>query len=290
MSDSKVKNKDNIKLTEGKKNILKLLIEYQALTTSQIWRELNTEKTLRTIQRYLIELKSLTMVRAFEIPLHKKGAKEDGWLLLKKGADAIETTYDSSYSRIPSPTKMKNIAQELELKKQIVQQAGWKLMQPFNFNSTHPKPEQTEQYKIILDTYSKALFKELQERQKNSPNSPTLGSDIESYNKGLYKSLIPKDANEWVAYLEIYNDQNQLVKRLLVIFILSTDETAEKFWQHRVEKYQKVAEKIFVFGVFPTSEEANTHKELLKEGSLRTISLEKISTGLNSIKVQSGAK
>jgi len=227
------------------------------------------------------------MVREFEITLQKRSAKESGWLLLKNGANAIETNYTNSFVRQPSPQKMKVITQELEVQKQVVQKAGWQLVQQQNYNSANRKPEQTEQSKIILEAYSRALLKELQERKKNTPNSPGLNEDVKAFNNGLHNSLIPPDANDWLAYLKIYNEENKLVNRLVVVLILSNNEHTEKFWNQRVKKYQRAAEKVFVFGVFSDSDEANTHKELLKESGLRITSLEKISTLLNSIKERS---
>jgi len=78
--------------------------------------------------------------------------------------------------------------------------------------------------------------------------------------------------------LDLYNEEKKLVNRLVIVLILSTYESTEKFWN------QRAAEKVYIFGVFPTSEEANTHKELLKENGLRVVTMEKISTLLNSIK------
>jgi len=185
---------------------------------------------------------------------------------------------------------MKVITQKLEVKKQVVQKAGWQLVQQQNYNSANRKPEKTEQSKLVLEAYSRALLKELQERKKSNPNSPGLNEDVKAFNNGLHNSLIPPDANDWLAYLKIYNEENKVVNRLVVVLILSNNEHTEKFWNQRVKKYQRAAEKVFVFGVFSDSEETNTHKELLKENGLRVVTMKKISTLLNSIKEQSKAK
>ena len=75
-----------------------------------------------------------------------------------------------------------------------------------------------------------------------------------------------------------------------MIHILSNNEHTEKFWNQRVKKYKRAAEKVLIFDVFSDSDEANTHKELLKENGLRVVIMENISTLLNSIKEQSKAK
>jgi len=66
----------------------------------------------------------------------------------------------------PSPQKMRVITQELEVKKQVLKKAGWQLLSPQNYNSARRKPEQTEQSKLVLEAYSRALLKELQERKR----------------------------------------------------------------------------------------------------------------------------
>jgi hypothetical protein len=101
--------------------------------------------------------------------------------------------------------------------------------------------------------------------------------------------LILKDANDWWAYLYISNIETQSIKRILVIFIILSNEATMNFWTQRCKQYKKTAENLFVCGVFNDSEEANTHTEFLHENGLKVANLENISTALNSIKKQSVA-
>jgi hypothetical protein len=284
MPATKLNDKDNAKLSEDQKRILGLLVEHKTLTTSQVRDGLNTTKSLRQVQRDLKKLNGLAMVESFAVTNHQRGANEDNWLLLKTGASAIGANYDSNYSRHPTPKHLEKIAQELELKNHIVQQAGWKLLTPLTFNRGNPKPEQTEQAKLILEFYSQELLNDLIKRREINPKELGLSEEIKDYKVNMHRSRVPKDANEWVAYLEFFNAANERINLVLVILIICPNQAGTRYWKYKIEKYRKIASKVKIYAVFPTAEEARKQIDLLKKAGFRVTILDYIIKVLNRIK------
>jgi hypothetical protein len=288
MTTSKVKKVEDAKLTNDQKTILTWLTAYLGLTTSQLWQVVNPSKRLRSIRYDLDKLKYHKMVKSFKVPSLKLGGKENCWQLLKLGAVAIDANYDDRYSHKPTQAKMKSIAEELAIKEQVMTQAGWELVQPKSYNSANEKPKETEQYTLILEAYRVALLTNLQERRKNAPGSPGLNDEVKAYNAELYKSLVPKDANDWLAYLDIYNAANKFIKKILVVMIFTRDDVGIKFWNHRCKQYAKTAEKIIVVAVFPNSTASNDYKDLLAENHIKVTNINNLSRFLTSIKEKNG--
>jgi hypothetical protein len=288
MTNAKAKK---ARLTEDQKSILSQLLKYKALTARQIRLELPKLKSIQQVRNDLVKLKKLEMLKASIMTSHKKGAPEGCWLLCKKGASAIGVNYDSSYSRKPGETQLRSIALELELTRQVVKVSGWKLMLPLHFNTnSNPNPEMTEQAQHLTKVYQRVLLKDLKARQTLTPRPAGLNEEIKAFNAGEYESLIPKEANDWLAYLDLINAERGIYDhRLAVVLIVCPDQRSERFWSQRIEMYQGIASKISVCAVFQSAAEASSQEEKILQGGLQVVVLPTISTLLQAMALKEKA-
>jgi hypothetical protein len=231
----------------------------------------------------LVALKEFDMVKSFEVISHKRGANELCWLLRIRGATAIGANYDSSYLRKPGPLKRAVKAQKLELIDQVIKVEGWEWMPPQNYNSANRKPEKTPQYDLLLEAYGQALLKDIEEKQNFKPRPLGLNEEIQSYNATMYRSLVPKGANDWLAYLDLVNLQDQTTYHVVVVLILCANLATSRFWQQRIKMYGKIAPKIAIIGVFNDLEEAGASTKQLTKAGMQASLLSNVSEELKAI-------
>jgi Replication-relaxation len=242
-------------LTSSQKEILKLLVEYRFLTTSQIHRKLRSPYQFSTTWRWLSKLQELSLVTSFVCEPEKGAISQIGWLLTSKGANAIGFfRYNSHYKRIPKPELLVERETEISLEEQIMEVEGWNFIRPKTFSPSASLENKTLQYQLLTQAITWDEYLRTGKLPQNLHNFHSL--------------VVPLRANQYVAYYKLRSNE---LHCLAVIFIVCPARAAEVFWNNRIKQYNAIAKRLPVVVVFPLTEKEvlRSHEPFFSEHNFR---------------------
>jgi hypothetical protein len=257
-------------VTPRRRQILQLLAQYRFLTTLQLHSLLQPDREIKRTWEELDRLRKLGMIKGVSIEPEKGIYGQYCWLLLLRGARAIEfKEYGNYYRRKPGPQSIFLRTMELILEKQV-QNAGvnsvlnWKLEKPRSLKNQNQKTQHHKsiQFQILATAIN---WKE----QVQTGQKPVDAA-------GFQTLCIPPNANDYVAYTVPEG-------HLAVVLVLPPQRVSEKFWRSRIEKYQELAKELPVVGVFEDEKQALAYKPMLNPYQLRLTTINRVSMLLDAI-------
>jgi hypothetical protein len=275
-------------LTEGRKELLQLIVDYRSLTTKQVWRLAYPDRHYSHTSRELASLRELRMLASHPIEPELGRRSELAWVLLKRGADVvgIGNDYDSHQRRKPTKETMRQRDLELELKRQVEDIAGWNLIKPVTHSPAKPLPEPTRQARHLIVAASFAEYTAVQRLLKDDPHHPQLKERAMAYKAKMYEVNVPARANDYVAWLRgrsgagPINNLNGTKAEIATVLILCEPRATERFWQTRIEEYRALAINLRVYGVFSNRDQAAPFLKALKNSGLRAMTLDQVGAKL----------
>lgn len=282
-------------LTPDRQNILRLLVEYRSLTTSQIWclfQDKFGAKSLRRIQSDLAALKRAGAVSSFEVRPETGPGNEFAWLLLKQGARKSgfdNFRYGSHYRREPNRHYFETLSMRLELEKAVEICKGWQLIRPQTYSRGRPLPDRTPQYWRLAEALTWQEYHGTGRwpaggvEGSHTLSAPLKANHYVAYTHPRPKPIIPQTRRPDSTFNMPGPDTAPTYCEEVVVFILCPPRAGEKFWLARNREYQQLARQLLVFGVFENDEKALNHKPLLGKAGLRVTTLSRVSTILEGL-------
>lgn len=255
-------------LTPARRAVLEYLTEWRFATTTHLQQELQSDKFRHHTLGDLTRLRQAALVKSFAVSPVRGTSSELGWLLTRRGAEAIGHKYGSNYDRQPSAARLALRDMELALLHQA-EFAGWELLHPAAYTPTFPLPPGgTPQYHRLVEALDAVESSRIKAALRAGQLSPT-GQAVRDFEQGTHRWAAPRHANDYVAILRpsTHTDTDKPLDALLgrevaaaappavVIIILCPPDAADRFWQSRFETYAKLAVRgLRVWGVFQTEE------------------------------------
>lgn len=277
-------------LTEGRKELLQLILEYRCLTTKQVWQLAYPDRHYSHTSRELASLRELRMLASHPIEPELGRRSELGWVLLKRGADVlgIGDDYNSHQRRKPTKETMRQRDLEIELQRQVEEVARWNLIKPVTHSPARPLPEPTRQARHLITAASFAEYRVIRQLLKEDPHLPGLNERAMAYKARMYEVNVPARANDYVAWLQVpvpdrvipLNNQKDTKADIAVVLILCEPRATERFWQARIEEYRGLATTLRVYGVFKNRDQAAPFLKALKSSGLRAMTLDQVGAKL----------
>jgi hypothetical protein len=246
--------------------ILRLLVEYRFLTSSQFHTKLDFKYQRQTL-RYLERARAKGLLTSSRCEPDQGRRSELYWQLTARGIHTLEATdgvyigYNTRYWRKPGLARLKTRQSEIELEQQVAQ-ANWRLIRPRTTNQYKPLPAYTRQYKAIAAALT------LIEQRYHPPGHP-IALD------GPHTLAIPLKLNEYVA-------QSQ-DKTRSVVLLLCPYRFGETFWAERIKKYGQLAQKLPVVAVFGEATQALVYQTLLEDAKIVVTTLDRVGSGLSNL-------
>ncbi len=278
-------------LTEGRKALLQLLLEYRSLTTRQVWQLAYPDRHYSHTSRELASLRELRMLASHPIEPELGRRSELAWVLLKRGADVLGlgNEYDSHRRRKPTKETMRQRDLEIELQRQVEEVARWKLIKPVTHSPALPLPEPTRQARHLIAAASFAEYTAIQQLLKEDPHHPGLKERVMAYKARMYEVKVPVRANDYVAAWQQItvtgsagpqNNLDDTKAEIATVLILCEPRATERFWQARIKEYRALAGSLRVYGVFKNRDQAAPFLKALKASGLRAMTLDQVGAKL----------
>lgn len=290
-------------ITEEQAAILCLLAEYRALTTGQIWQAAQPNRHRRQTLRNLDRLRACKFVDSMPLQEERGAASEHVWRLLKAGAEAVGARHGNHFYRKPAPDQVVERGVELELERQVlgtsietksIQQSAtggldtdtdteaqvveathWELIKPVHYGRQHPLPHTTPQEAFLIEAVLYSMRREIETSLERGFPMTQMQSLIDKYNARQVGSIVPRRANDYVAYVPGRPE-------LTAVLIAHPPRSGKQFWTRspsrnrlqerkagRLATYKQLANRVPVAAVFSDRETAQEYKDVIRAAGLR---------------------
>lgn len=280
-------------VSEEQRAILHLLAEYRALTTGQIWQAAQPHKHRRQMLRELDRLRARKMVDSMPLQEERGAASEHVWRLLKAGAQVIGAKHGNHFYRRPAPDQIEQRGVELELERQVlgtsVGTAGvygrgargpgiaahWELIKPVHYGPQQPVPPTTPQAEILVEAVLQHIAIEINSALEHGDPTGQMGILIDQYNSRRVGSIVPRQANDYVAYVPGRPE-------LTGVMIVHPPGSGKHFWTRsasrtrleerragRLATYKRLARRVPMAAVFADEKTAQECKDEIRAAGLR---------------------
>jgi hypothetical protein len=282
-------------VTANQAAVLTLLAQWHQLTTSQIWRYVHADCTVRATRKLLHTLEGRGLIRGQDLPGRSGRPTEHYWTLLERGAHAIHSPYDKHCRRRPTLVTLAYRGLQLDLMNQVAV-LGWMLISPNRYRPTVPRPDETPQYQHLKQVVLAHEGAQLARLLAQGYGSDALQDRLTRYTGGHIGATVPSDINDYVAY-----DPDQ--PRQTVVLIPHPPAATPTFWTRRplpaagttgqrgrqdarLERYAALAKVLPVVGVFATTAALHSYQTLLGQAGLHATTINNLSDTLLHLKAR----